>query len=120
VYAHASAFSRDLNAPLPLLDAVGEPVTAGELLRRFNAPDGVAHTMAETAAELAVSDATEHTRRLVDRFSVHGPGALQWLRQAEATLIVPWPISGTPITLVEAIRIVILEATVHLLDVQYA
>jgi uncharacterized protein (TIGR03083 family) len=121
VYAHASAFPRDLNAPLPLLDAVGEPVTAGELLRRFNAPDGVAQTMAETTADLAVSDATEHTRKeLVDRFSVHGPGALQWLRQAEATLIVPWPISGTPITLVEAIRIVILEATVHLLDVQHA
>jgi uncharacterized protein (TIGR03083 family) len=121
LYAHASAFPRDLNAPLPLLDVVGEPVTAGELLRRFNAPDGLAHTMAETATDLAVSDAAEHTRKeLVDRFSVHGPTALQWLGQAEATLIVPWPISGALITLVEAIRIVIFEATVHLLDVQRA
>lgn len=121
LYAHASAFPRDLNAALPPLNAVGEPVTAAALLRRFNAADGLAHTMAETAADLAVSDAADHTRReLVDRFSVHGPGALQLLRLAEATRIVPWPHSGALITLVEAIRIVIFEATVHLLDVQRA
>lgn len=122
LYAHYSAFPRDMNAPLPLLDdPVGKPITAGELLRRFNAPDGVAHTMAETIAGQVISDAAEHTRtELVDRFSVHGPCALQRLRQAKATLVVPWPSSGALIMLGEALRIVILEATVHLLDVQRA
>jgi uncharacterized protein (TIGR03083 family) len=121
LYAHHSAFPRNMSALLPLLDAVGEPVTAGELVRRFNAPDGVAHTMAETVAVQVVSDAAQLTRKeLVDRFSVHGPRALQRLRQAEATLVVPWPGSGAVITLGEALRIVILEATVHLLDVQRA
>lgn len=52
--------------------------------------------------------------------SVHGPRALQRLRQAEATTVVPWPLSGAVITLVEALRIVLMEATVHLLDLQRA
>jgi uncharacterized protein (TIGR03083 family) len=121
LYAHHSVFPRDMSAPLPSSDAMGDPVTAGELLRRFNAPEGVAHTMAETIADQVVSDAAEHTRReLIDRFSVHGPRALQRLRQADATLVVPWHTSGAVIMLVEALRIVLLEATVHLLDVQRA
>jgi len=121
LYAHHSAFPRDMSAPLPLSDAVGDPVSAAELLRRFNVPDGVAHTMAKTLADLVVLDATEHTRReLIDRFSVRGPRALQRLRQVDATLVVPWPTSGAVIMLVEALRIVLLEATVHLLDVQRA
>lgn len=122
VYAHYSVFPLFMSAAPPLPDGpVGEPVTAVEIVRRFNAPDGAAHTRAETLADEVVSDAAAHTRReLVDRFSVHGPRALHWLRQAEATAVVPWPVSGTPVTLVEALRIVLLEATVHLLDVQRA
>lgn len=116
LYAHTGVFPRHMSAPLPLLDdLVGEPVTAGELLQRFNAPEGVALTMAGTVADRAVSDAAAHTRKeLVDWFSGHGPRALQRLRQAEATLVVPWPASGVVITLGEALRIVILEAAVHL------
>ena len=121
LYAHHSAFPRDMSALLPLSDAVGDPVTAAELVRRFNAPEGVAHTMAETVGDQAVSDAAEHSRKdLIDRFSVHGPRALQRLRQVAATLVVPWHTSGAVIMLVEALRIVLLEATVHLLDVQRA
>lgn len=122
VYAHYSAFPLAMSTlPPPPDGPVGEPVTAVEILRRFNAPDGAAHTMAETVADRAVSEAAAHTRReLVDRFSVHGPRALQRLRQAEATTVVPWPLSGAVTTLVEALRIVVLEATVHLLDLQRA
>ncbi len=122
VYAHYSVFPLNMSAAPPLPDGpVGKPVTAVEIVRRFNAPDGAAHTMAETVANGAVSDAAAHTRReLVGRFSVHGPRALHWLRQAEATAVVPWPLSGALVTLVEALRIVLLEATVHLLDVQRA
>ena len=68
-----------------------------------------------------VSEATAHTRTaLVERFTVHGPQALRRLRQAKPTLVVPWPDSDVVITLREALRIVVLEATVHLLDVQRA
>lgn len=119
LYAHHSAFIRDMDAPFPLTDAAGEPVTAAEVVRRFNAPDGLATTMAETVADRSVADAAAHTRKeLVDRFSVHGPDALRRLRQAKPTLIVPWP--PAVLTVVEALRIVLLEATVHLLDVQRA
>jgi uncharacterized protein (TIGR03083 family) len=122
VYAHYSVFPLFMSVTPPLSDdPIGEPVTAIEILRRFNAPDGAAHTMAETMADWVLSDAAAHTRgELVDRFSVHGPHALQWLRQAEATAVVPWPVSGALVTLVEALRIVLMEATVHLLDLQRA
>lgn len=108
-----------MSVPPPPVDGpFGEPFTAIEILRRFNAPDGVAHSMAGTVADGAVSEATAYTRReLVDRFIVDGPRALQWLRQAKATVVAPWPASGGVVTLVEALRIVLLEATVHLLDV---
>jgi hypothetical protein len=111
-----------MGASPPLAEGlVGEPLRAGEILRRFNAPDGVAHSMAGTVADGAVSEAVAHTRReLVDRFRMHGPRALQGLRQAKATVVVPWPVSGDVVTLVEALRLVLLEATVHLLDVQRA
>ena len=122
VYAHYSVFPLMMSTAPPVPDGpIGEPLTAVEIVRQFNAPGGAAHTMAETVANGAVSEATAHTRReLVDRFSVHGPRALQWLRQAEATTVVPWPVSGAFIRLVEALRIALMEATVHLLDVQRA
>lgn len=122
VYAHHSAFPLALSTlPPPPDSPVGELVTAVELLRRLNAPDGVAHTIAKTVADQAVSQAAAHTRReLVDRFSVHGPRALHKLRQTKATAAGPWPHSDALITPVEALRIVLLEATVHLLDIQRA
>jgi len=119
VYAHHSALVRDGDAPFPLSDAAGEPMTAAEVLRRFNAPDGLAYTVAESVADLAVSDAARHTRtELVDRFSVHGPAVVQRLRHANRALIVQW--GPAVLTVVETLRIVLLEATVHLLDVQRA
>lgn len=122
LYAHHSVFPLAMSAPLPPGDGpVGEPLTAVEILKRFNAPDGVAHSMAKTVADTAVWEATAHTRRdLVGRFIAYGPRALRGLRQAKATVVVPWPASSGVITLVEALRIVLLEATVHLLDVQRA
>jgi uncharacterized protein (TIGR03083 family) len=122
LYAHHSVFPRALTALPPLADGpAGEPVTAADMLRQFNAPDGVAHTMADTVADAAAEDAAQHaTTDLVDRFAVHGRQALQSLRDTEATTLVPWPAAGLVITLVEGLRIVLLEATVHLLDLQRA
>jgi hypothetical protein len=45
---------------------------------------------------------------------------LQRWRHTEATVVVPWAASGGVVMLVEALRIVLMEATVHLLDVQRA
>lgn len=122
VYAHHSAFPLMLTAPWPPAgESLGAPVTAGDVLRRYNARGGVAHTMADTVAARGVADAAAHpTGELVERFRVHGPRALQRLREAEGTDVVPWPASGAAVTLVEGLRIVVLEAVVHLLDVQRA
>jgi len=121
LYAHHSAFPRYLSAPLPQEDQSGVPVTADDILRGFNAPDGVAHTMAATVADRAVAQAAQHSRQeLVEGFAVQAPRAVDQLRRTRATLVVPWVASGAVLMLVEALRIVVLEATVHLLDVQRA
>ena len=122
LYAHASVFPMAMSPPPPVLNGpLGEPLTAVEVLRRFNAPDGVATTMAKTVADAAVREAAEHTRaHLIDRFTMHGSRAVHGLRKVEPTMVVPWPASDGVMTLVEALRIVLMEATVHLLDVQRA
>lgn len=121
VYAHHSEFPHALSAPPPMSTGGGDAVTAVEVLRRYNIPNGVAHTMAQLVADRAVSAAGQHTRReLIERFAVHGPRALHQLRRAEAATLVPWPASGAVVTLSEGLRIVTMEATVHLLDVQRA
>jgi hypothetical protein len=57
------------------------PVTAVQLLRQFKAPGGVATTIATTNADTAVTYAAQHSRaQLVNRFTVHGPRAIQELR----------------------------------------
>jgi hypothetical protein len=40
------------------------------------------------------------------------------LRTAQADLVVPWPAAEAGVTIVETLRIVLMEATVHLLDLQ--
>jgi uncharacterized protein (TIGR03083 family) len=124
VYAHVSVFPTAAvavsNDPSHRR-AGGEPVTAVELLARFNAPGGVAHTMAEPVAEAASAEAAAHDRpQLVDRFASAGPRAVAALRDLDATALVPWPASESGIPLTEGLRIMLLEATVHLLDVQRA
>jgi uncharacterized protein (TIGR03083 family) len=118
VYAHHSAFPLLLSTPpgSTPAGATGEPATAAEVLRGFNAPGGVAHTMAKAVADKGVSDAAElGTGELLDRFGERGPQAVRGLRQADPTLVVPW--GPGFVTIGEGIRIVLLEATVHLLDV---
>ena len=124
IYAHASMFPRMLatEAPPPLPDAaVGQPLTAAEVLRRFNRPDGVAHTMSASIADAAVKDAAGHQpEAIVARFADDGRRAVDMLRTADPTMIVPWPSSGGVLLLIEALRIVLMESVVHLLDVHRA
>lgn len=117
VYAHHSITPRDLDAPLPATDAPGDPTTAVTLLRQFNAPGGVAHLAAPAIADRDVQEAARHTRaELVGRFVTHFPGAVAHLRAGRSDLIIPW-VGVAVLPLVEALRLLLMEATVHLLDV---
>jgi uncharacterized protein (TIGR03083 family) len=122
LYAHHSGFPVALSAPPPPpARPTGEPITAVEVLRRFNAPGGAASTLAQAVADQAVTQAAQHDRgELVDRFRVLAPRVVDRLRTAQADLVVPWPAAEAGITLVETLRIVLMEATVHLLDLQRA
>lgn len=119
LYAHASMFLKEQGAPLPEADAPGNPVTAVEILRSFNEPGGVAHTMADATADQAVADAAQHSRsELVERFATNAPLAVDKLRAARPTLVVPW--GPFAVTIEEVARMAVMEATVHLLDLQRA
>ena len=122
LYAHHSGFPVALSAPPPPpARPAGEPITAVEVLRRFNAPGGAASTLAQAVADHAVTQAAQHDRgELVDRFRVLAPRVVDRLRTAQADLVVPWPAAEACVTLVETLRIVLMEATVHLLDLQRA
>jgi uncharacterized protein (TIGR03083 family) len=119
LYAHASMFLKEQDAPLPEADAPGNPVTAVEIVRSFNEPGGVAHAMADATADQAVADAAQHSRgELVERFAAHAPLAMTKLRAARPTLVVPW--GPFVATIEEVARMAVMEATVHLLDLQRA
>jgi hypothetical protein len=100
----------------------GVPVrTAADVLRSFNAAGGVATTMASAVAEGAAREARQTSADvLVGRFTREAPLAVRRLWEADPRLLIPWPGSGGLVPLREGLRIVLLEATVHLLDVGHA
>jgi len=55
---------------------------------------------------------------LVDRFGVAGPAAVEALRAADPAAPVPW--ATFAVTLNEVLGIAVMEASVHLLDLQRA
>jgi uncharacterized protein (TIGR03083 family) len=117
LFAHVSIFPVIL-AEASRMDAppTGELLTAVDILRGFNRPDGIAYAMAEMTADRAVSDAASCAPAdLVTRFAVTGPQAVERLRAADPATVVPWPAAG-PTALAEGMRIVLLESVVHLLD----
>ena len=116
LFAHVGVFPQAVLDP-PHADG-GDPVTAVDILRGFNAPTGVAYTMADQVADHAVALAAQVGRPgLVAFFAEGGPRAIASLRDRDAEGLVPWPASGALTTWVEAARIALLEAVVHLLDV---
>ena len=118
MFAHVSMFpTAVLHAQPPPADP-GPAVTAADILRRFNAPGGVAHEMASDVEALAVTGAREAgTDALVAAFADDGPRAVAALRAHAAGDPVPWPAVAAVTTWAEAARIVLLESVVHLLDV---
>jgi hypothetical protein len=92
--------------------------TAAALLRYFNAPDGIAHTMRDKVASDAREDAARYsTAEILERFAVTGPRAIAAARQLGSVVI---DYFGALMRLEEAVSIGILEATVHLLDLHSA
>lgn len=123
LYAHHSVFPAVLHTPPEVPDDLAgqRSLSAAEVLARFNEPGGVASAMAEAVAERAVSDGRQHsTAELVDRFVVQGPRTIDVLRGTAGDRVVPWPGAQATVPLSEALRIALLEATVHLLDTRRA
>jgi uncharacterized protein (TIGR03083 family) len=118
--AHHSMFPGGLTR-LVTQRADGPPtmVSAVALLRYFNQPDGLATTKSGAVAEQArnVSGELAHAE-LVERFERDGPRAIAAIRAAGPITINYFGHATIPLT--EALSIGILEATVHLLDLQRA
>jgi uncharacterized protein (TIGR03083 family) len=115
LFAHVGVFPQAVLDP-PEADG-GESVSAVDILRGFNAPSGVAHTMAAQVADHAVALAAQvGPPGLVAFFAEAGPPGIAALRDRPADGLLLWPTSGVT-TWAEATRIVLLESTVHLLDV---
>jgi hypothetical protein len=123
LYAHHSLFPQALNVPAPR-SAAGpgsRPLNASEVLRSFNAPGGLAGTAASAIRAQVLAEAACRTRdQLVEPFRTLGPTVIGNLRSADPDLIVAWPGVESGMALGEALRIVVPEVTVHLLDVQRA
>jgi uncharacterized protein (TIGR03083 family) len=93
-------------------------VSAVDILRGFNRPGGVAHEMAAQVADRAVDEARALAREnLIARFRTTAPRVVDRLRDTDPHQLLPWPAVHGLVRLVEALRIVLMEATVHLLDV---
>lgn len=87
---------------------------AAEMLRRFNAPGGIAHTSADGIAERASAKATTMTPAdAVTRFT-ESAEILRATPMSSQT-VVTYPIVGTT-TLAVVAEVALMEATVHMLD----
>jgi uncharacterized protein (TIGR03083 family) len=119
LYAHHSVFPAALAALPQAAAPTARPVAASDVLRAFNARDGVAVVKADVIAGHAVSQAAGNPAEvLVDRFGAGGPAAVEALRAADPAAPVPW--ATFAVTLNEVLRIAVMEASVHLLDLQRA
>jgi hypothetical protein len=87
---------------------------AAEMLRRFNAPGGIAHTSADNLAEQATSEAARLTPDdVVTRFTE----CAEMLRATTMSkeTVITYPVVGST-TLAVVAEVALMEATVHLLD----
>jgi uncharacterized protein (TIGR03083 family) len=120
LYAHAASW------PVGFAHLVGQvrqvaPThpSAAELLGEFNRPGGIATSQADRVAAGAREDAATYTpAQLLESFTVTGPRAISTARQLGAVVVDYFGRAMLP--LAEAVSIGILEATVHLLDLQRA
>jgi uncharacterized protein (TIGR03083 family) len=120
LYAHAAGW------PAGFARLVGqvretEPThaTAAALLGDFNRPGGVASSQADRVAAAArEAAATQTPAQMIERFEVTGPQAIATARRLGPVVVDYF--GRAMLRLDEAASIGILEATVHLLDLQRA
>lgn len=121
VFAHHSqwTFVPQLLVNTPEVEEGPKWASAEDLLRHFNQPEGVASTAADGIAQQAIEDSEAiATDELITRFASTGQTGIRGAR-SEGSRVVDYFGQGA-ISTVEAMRIGVLEATVHLLDVQRA
>jgi uncharacterized protein (TIGR03083 family) len=120
LYAHAGSWPFAFTSLVDRVrDAEPTHATAAALLRDFNAPDGVAHRLRDWSAARAREDAAKYsTAQLVEQFASAGPRAITTARQLGPVAVDYF--GQAILRLDEAVRIGVMEATVHLLDLQCA
>jgi hypothetical protein len=119
LYAHAGSWPVGLSFLVDRTRDV-EPThaTAAQLLREFNAPDGVASSRRDRIASGAREDAATYTtEQMVEAFAGTGP-AIAAARRLGPVVVDYFGLAM--LRLDEAISIGIVEATVHLLDLKRA
>ncbi|OBB44913.1 maleylpyruvate isomerase N-terminal domain-containing protein [Mycobacterium sp. 852002-51961_SCH5331710] len=97
-----------------VIDGPAAVTDAATLLRRFNEPDGVANTNAESLAEQAVSESAALTPRAAARRFEESARVLRATPMPAETTIA-YPVVGST-TLAVVAETALMEATVHLLD----
>lgn len=120
LWAHAAQWPFGFSVLIGrVTDAPPTHPTGAALLAEFNAPGGVANTTRDKVAEAGHEDATRYTiDQMVDQFATTGPAAIAAARELGPVTV---DYFGRAVLLLdEAASIGILEATVHLLDVQRA
>jgi uncharacterized protein (TIGR03083 family) len=120
LYAHVAWWPLGLSMLIDhVRDTAPTHATAADLLRDFNAPDGIAHSMRDTVATGAREDAANYgTQQMIDQFAGTGPRAIAGARRLGPVVIDYF--GQALLRLDEAISIGIVEATVHLLDLRRA
>jgi uncharacterized protein (TIGR03083 family) len=120
LYAHAAGwpfgFSRLVGR---VREVAATHASAAALLGEFNRPGGIATSQADHVAAAAREDAATYTpAQMIEQFAVTGPQAITTARQLGPVVVDYFGRAMLPLT--EAVSIGILEATVHLLDLQRA
>jgi uncharacterized protein (TIGR03083 family) len=120
LYAHVGAWPLAFTSLVDRVrDAEPTHATAAALLHDFNTPDGSANRLRDWSAARAREDAAKYsTAELVEQFASAGPQAIVTARQLGPVAVDYF--GQAILRLDEAVSIGIMEATVHLLDLQRA
>jgi uncharacterized protein (TIGR03083 family) len=120
LYAHTAWWPAGLSILIDRVRDTGPThATAAALLRDFNAPDGIANSTRDKVAGSARKDAASYsTAQMVEQFAGTGPRAIATARKLGPVVVDYF--GQALLRLDEAVSIGILEATVHLLDLQRA
>jgi len=120
LYAHAAGWPVGFSRLVGRVREVAPThASAAGLLGDFNRPGGIATSQADRVAAAAREHAATSTpAQLIEQFAVTGPQAIATARQLGPVVVDYFGLAMLPME--EAVSIGILEATVHLLDLQRA